>query len=686
MRRLVTGAAATIAAFAPTIASAQRGETPEDEIVVTADRPESYGADAVQAGIFRDARQLDIPATFTILRRAVLDTQQARSLADVLHDVPGVSEAQISALVYANVAIRGIPANNFTNYRLNGVLPIVNLVDAPIETLDRVEVLKGAAGLRYGFAAPSGIVDLVSKRPSGRAKDRFEAFGDTHGGAGAALDIDRPLTDGIGLRVNAGAAELLPGIDQVDGWRRFAAAAIDWRPSERLTITLDVDHVARDIAEPTEFALVPRAGRIVLPPLPPTDRNLGARWMRASAWRRNLLLRGRYVLAPGWSASLSMGESRLDRARAYSSFGGFDAASGDGIVTVLLTRRNPHRVQLFQVDLAGTIRSGPILHHLVLGAAESDRTTSLPLPLRYRVAQNLYRPRILPPPAAASLLPSERQRTEDAGLFLLDRAALGEWLDLTVGHRFTAYRERDPRRDHLERPALWSYAATLKPTALASLYASHVEGLEPGGTAQQIAVNFGETLPAARSTQEEIGAKLTLPHALTWSAAWFRVDRAASYINDQHRFVQDGRARYQGIELSGAGELAPALSLLAGATLVDARQRSGAAMMLGKLIENTPRRTGSLLLTYRLAASTGLDLSVGATAAGRRALDSLNLGFVPGHVAFAAGAGYRFPLGGRAVTLRVYGEAGGRHWAATGSDLLAAAPPASIRLSLASAS
>ena len=320
-----------------------------------------------------------------------------------------------------------------------------------------------------------------------------------------------------------------------------------------------------------------------------------------------------------------------------------------------------------------------------MGAAESDRTTSLPAPLRYRVAQNLYRPRILPPPAAASLLPSERQRTEDTGLFLLDRAALGEWLDLTVGHRFTAYRERDTHRDHLERPALWSYAATLKPTASASLYASHVEGLEPGGTAQQIAVNFGETLPAARSTQEEIGAKLALPHALTWSAAWFRVDRAASYINDQHRFVQDGRARYQGVELSGAGELAPALSLLAGATLVGARQRSGAAMMLGKLVENTPRRTGSLLLTYRLPASTGLDLSVGAAAAGRRALDSLNLGFVPGHVAFAAG-GYRFALGGRAVTLRVYGEGGGRHWAATGSDLLAAAPPASIRLSLASAS
>ncbi|HZW20862.1 TonB-dependent receptor plug domain-containing protein [Noviherbaspirillum sp.] len=55
---------------------------------------------------------------------------------------------------YDNVAIRGIVVENRGNYRLNGSLPIINLIDVPLENKERVEVLKGAFSLYYGFVPP----------------------------------------------------------------------------------------------------------------------------------------------------------------------------------------------------------------------------------------------------------------------------------------------------------------------------------------------------------------------------------------------------------------------------------------------------------------------------------------------------------------------------------------------------
>lgn len=87
-------------------------------------------------------------------------------LLDALRNTAGVSPSQTSTTVYSNIAIRGISVENRSNYRLNGILPIVNLVDLPLEDKDRVEVPKGASALYYGFTTPAGIVNLTMKRPT----------------------------------------------------------------------------------------------------------------------------------------------------------------------------------------------------------------------------------------------------------------------------------------------------------------------------------------------------------------------------------------------------------------------------------------------------------------------------------------------------------------------------------------
>ena len=152
-----------------------------DEIVVTADRRGSYSADLVQAGSFRDSRQLDTPLTVNVVPEALIQAQQAQGLLDALRNTAGISPAQISTVTYSNIAIRGINVENRSNYRLNGDLPIVNLVDLPLEDKDRVETLKGASALYYGFTTPAGIVNLTMKRPTPDPYLAATLFGNAYG-------------------------------------------------------------------------------------------------------------------------------------------------------------------------------------------------------------------------------------------------------------------------------------------------------------------------------------------------------------------------------------------------------------------------------------------------------------------------------------------------------------------------
>ncbi|MGH6679342.1 MAG: TonB-dependent siderophore receptor, partial [Bradyrhizobium sp.] len=283
-------AATARAQSAPPAASADGAVL--EQIVVTADR-QSYSADFVQAGSFRGARQLDTPLTISVIPQEVLQAQQAKGLLDALKNTAGVTSSQTSPTVYNNLSIRGIPVDNRGNYRLDGSLPIVNLIDLPLEDKDRVEALKGASALYYGFTTPSGIINLTMKRPTHVAFVDTDLFGDDNGGVGAHVDANDSW--GIfGARVNAVYAKVDSGIDFTQGQRGLIAGAFDIRPTDKLAIQVDLEHIEKTVPEPTVFLLTaPKSTatnlypHIALPPLLDPKTNLGSEWMKNQAKEDN---------------------------------------------------------------------------------------------------------------------------------------------------------------------------------------------------------------------------------------------------------------------------------------------------------------------------------------------------------------------------------------------------------------
>lgn len=652
-----------------------------EEIVVTADRA-GYGAAFVQAGTFRNARQLDTPLTVSVVPREVLDAQLATSIHTALRNTAGVTRSQLNGATYDNLAIRGITVENRGNYRLNGSLPIINLIDLPLENKERVEVLKGVSALYYGFTSPAGIVNLTTKRPTAEPLTTATITATGHGGVTAHADLGRTSEDGtLGVRLNALAGRVDAGIDGADGDRALASAALDWNPTETLSFKLDAEYIEKSIGEPAAIALLPAVnGRITLPPIPPAERNLAGSWQKYDAEALNLLGRVDWRLAPDWVVTLEAGQAHTQRDRAFSQFQNYDLVTGEGQLLAFLVRDQDYENRNLRGELTGAFSTGPVRHTLTFGATSNVRKQDAPGQRQVTFGQNLYDPRPIPVTEIPSL-PTSPSKIEDRGAYVFERAELGDWLQVMAGLRYSDY--ENGRYTATETSP--SVGVVVKPLPWVSLYGTWIEGLEEGGTAPANAVNANEVLPPATSEQWELGVKAEPLDSLLVTLARFEVDRPSAFTNAERRFVQDGRTSYKGWEASVTGEVTADWSVYASALLLDATlEKAANTALIGKRPENTARFSGSVFVEYRPPAVEGLALTAGAFHVGRRAVNNLNQAWVNGYTTFDVGARYGFEVGGLEYTARLAVEnvTDRSYWNSAGNGLLGVGGPRTTKAAL----
>jgi iron complex outermembrane receptor protein len=665
-----------------------------DEIVVTADRA-GFGAGLAQVGSFRGARIVDVPLTVNVVPAELLRAQAASGLYDALRNTAGVSRSQLSGVTYDNIAIRGILVENRTSYRLNGALPVVNLVDLPLENKERVEVLKGVGALYYGFAPPSGIVNLTTKRPGKRVLDLAASLNE-HGGYGGSVDVGGRSgpDEAFGVRFNAAAAELDPGIDRVSGDRWMASLAADWDLSEAVKLKLDVEHVAKDITETPAIALLPAvAGVVPLPAIPDPELNLGDEWLRYDAYATNVLARVDVKLSPALALAFEGGQAVTVRDRDFAQFQNYSLVTGEGVLQLFQTRGQRYRNRNLRGELAAAFATGGAEHQLVAGVTQNWRfqngrsnQISPAVAGPTAITQNLFTPRAVAVRPVTTALTTAPLHVEDLGLYVFDRVKIGEAVQLLGGVRYSDYKSRARSATGVVTRYTadkWtpSVGIVLKPSTPVSFYATYLEGLEEGGTAPANAANANAILDPALSKQYEIGAKAELTGGLLLQGALFQVTRASAFTDPVDRvFKLAGRARYRGFEGNVTGELSKALSLYGSVQLLDAEiRRALVATQQGNRPENTPKYTASFFGEWRPEAAEGLALGAGLFHVGNRAVNVANTGFIDGYTTFSASARYALP-GGVTLQLNADNLTNERYWSAAGNGLLGVGMPRTVKL------
>ncbi|WP_254458587.1 TonB-dependent siderophore receptor [Xanthomonas sacchari] len=674
-------------ALAPQTASANNDSaTVLDTVTVTAPRATGLNPRTVEAGSFRGADILDVPSTVNVVTREALDLQAAGGLYDALRNTAGVTRQQNGGDTWDQLVIRGIAVENRTNYRLNGAMPIMNFSQVPLEDKERVEVLKGASALYYGFTSPAGVVNFVTKRAGATPVTRVGLTLDQNGTAVGSVDVARRFgaERQVGVRVNAAGGALGSYLDGVgDGSRRFLSAALDWRIGDRLLLKGDVEYDRRRVTEQAAVNL-PTAvgGTITLPhPVDPT-RLVGPDWADFDATTRNALLRADYALADGWALTVEAGHSEMARDRRLAIFrfsNNAGVASGEGSIRGNLQR---HAVDsdLLRAELFGTFASGPIAHELTLGASRTDKGQDPIYQSNYVIAsQNLYAPRVITKvsygarpttPTTAAL------DTEDTGLYALDRMRFGKNWQLIAGLRYARYRSDQGSAHYTASETTPMLAGIYKLGDTLSLYASYAEGLEEGEAAPAGTANENQRLAPGVSKQKELGLRWQAPGGTLLSAALFDIRRPGYYTNSDNVFTADGEQRYTGIELSTQGQLTRQLGWQTSAQWLDPRFAQIGPRYDGKLPENAARRTGSAFLTYAFDALPGLSLNGGAYYTGRRPVNDLNQAWLGDITLLSVGGRYVTTLFARRTSwqLNVDNLADKRYWAGAGTRLAAGAP------------
>lgn len=133
------------------------------------------------------------PRTVTVVTRELLDVQQAQTLADALHNVPGVVSNNFGRRGWDDLIIRGQTASD--SLFVDGLRTAAsNRVAEQLFGYEQVEVLKGPASLMYGLVLPGGVVNMVSKRPQPDAFGSVDVTAGSDGLRQASFDVGAPLS------------------------------------------------------------------------------------------------------------------------------------------------------------------------------------------------------------------------------------------------------------------------------------------------------------------------------------------------------------------------------------------------------------------------------------------------------------------------------------------------------------
>ena len=114
-----------------------------------------------------------LTTSLTVITSEELRERQAELVSEVLRDVAGVNVVQTGSMGTAtSVFIRGSASNQVLvmidgveiNSTTTGAYDFANLTT---ESIERIEVLRGAGGTLYGSQAIGGVINIITKRGQG---------------------------------------------------------------------------------------------------------------------------------------------------------------------------------------------------------------------------------------------------------------------------------------------------------------------------------------------------------------------------------------------------------------------------------------------------------------------------------------------------------------------------------------
>jgi len=196
IRKIALGLSASAAVMASTVFAEEAAENAGDEIIVTGRVSKLYRVEETASGKM-PTEPLASSQSITVLTADLIEDQGARDAQDLYRNISGVS-----FFSYAGVTARGFRQQENFYDGLRGD-PYIGFAVPQLFNIERVEFLKGPAGMLYGQTAPGGLFNYVTKKPSQTFLASAKLVAGTEDRYGGQVEVTGPVNDAISLRGGA---------------------------------------------------------------------------------------------------------------------------------------------------------------------------------------------------------------------------------------------------------------------------------------------------------------------------------------------------------------------------------------------------------------------------------------------------------------------------------------------------
>jgi iron complex outermembrane receptor protein len=673
----------------------------------------------------------ETPLSVTVTTRALLNDQVARVLSDVVKNDASIGEDYAPVGYYGDFEIRGFPIDLATGIAING-MTVAGEQDVPLENKERVEFLKGIAGVESGVASAGGLINYVTK-PALTIR-AIDLATDHRGTSYGAIDLGQLFgrAGGSGLRVNLAGENMRPYVESTDGWRGVGAARGDWKLDRATTLKTDFEYQHRIQRSVAGYQLL--GGTTVPAHMSPGVMLGDQSWSKPNTFDVfNAGARLDHVLVSDWHASVagSYSHSLIDDNVIWPYGAALDANGNSLCPTApiyffcpdgsyeIYDYRSPEELRidvLGEALASGTVKTGAITNRVVAGGSLFHRMVDLSPTVVYTPlgVENIYKPNIAFAPESPYQHAGPSVLTDfdhQAAAIVQDRAQLPGGVELLAGGRFA----RVSDFNYSQPRDLWlpQYAATYTPQQLGgaihplTFYANYGSLLSLGPQAPWWVDNANLYLDPFLTRQAEAGAKYERGILLTADVFRMRqpffypkaIAAADSFCTSNLSsgggvtagdlcFEAEGRETHDGIELNAEGKAASWLQLTASAAGIRAvSSDTGTPAFDNRQVINVPHLHTALFADVLAPRVRGLHLMPGWSYTSRKEATRDDRVSVGGYNLFNLGA--RYTPGGEngRVTLRLYADNifDKRYWKDTGASygdtFIHLGAPTTVRLS-----
>jgi len=135
----------------------------------------------------------ETPQNIQIVTSKTLSDQQVISMSDgLIRNVSGAARLEHWGDLYANITMRGSQIQAFRN-GFNVVSSFWGPLTEDVSFIDHVEFVKGPAGFMLANGDPSGLYNVVTKKPTGQTKGEASFTMGSYGLYRTSLDLDGKL-------------------------------------------------------------------------------------------------------------------------------------------------------------------------------------------------------------------------------------------------------------------------------------------------------------------------------------------------------------------------------------------------------------------------------------------------------------------------------------------------------------